>query len=343
MKPKVTAQDIADCLHLSRITVSKALNNSPNVSADTRELVLKKAREMNYKYINYNALPDEDAAPPPNKSFAFVMQMNPDAFHIGSGILAQLEQEIRKKGYSLTLHTITEQDISSMSLPANLNKYQVEAAICLEMFHPEYSRLICSLDIPVLFIDACVRFQSLRPHSDLLLMENRSSVYEMLTSVCEKNPLSSMGFVGDIDHCLSFHERYEGFLLAAASCGADTQPYNIIAPDCHYGEPGWMLRQLQAMEKLPDLFCCANDALAQVLIQNLKDLNRRVPEDVMVCGFDGIFYMNPALNGLTTVHTPCRELGTCAARLLFQRIEHPQQICTSTYVDTEIWFRDTTR
>lgn len=343
MKTKVTVQDIADSLHLSRITVSKALNNSPNVSADTKEMVLKKAREMNYKYINYNALPDEDISTAPSKSFAFVMQMNPDAFHIGSGIMAQLEQEIRKKGYSLTLHTITQHDISSMSLPANLNKNQVAAAICLEMFHPEYSRLICSLGIPVLFIDACVHFQSLRPHSDLLLMESRSSVYKMLTAVCEKHPLSSMGFVGDIDHCLSFRERYEGFLLAAASCGIETQPYHIIAPDCHYGEPGWMLRQLQNMEKLPDLFCCANDVLAQVLIQNLRDSGRRVPEDVMVCGFDGISFMNPAMNCLTTVNTPCRELGACAAQLLFQRIATPQKMYTATYVETEICFRDTTR
>lgn len=343
MRTKVTAQDIANCLHLSRITVSKALNNSPNVSPDTRELVLKKAREMNYKNINYNPVQEEDTAAPQSKSFAFVMQMNPDALHIGSGIMAQLEQEIRKKGYSLTLHTVTGQDISDLSLPANLNSSQVEAAICLEMFHPEYSRLICSLDIPVLFIDACIHFQSLRPHGDLLLMKNRSSVYKMLTSVCEKTPFASMGFVGDINHCLSFHERYEGFLRAAAACGAAIQPYNIIAPDRHYSQPGWMMEQLRAMEKLPELFCCANDALAQILIQNLKDFGRRVPEDVMVCGFDGIYYMNPTLNCLTTVRTPCQELGSCAARLLFQRIEHPDQICTSTYVDTEIWFRDTTR
>lgn len=52
MKTKVTIQDIADSLQLSRITVSKVLNNSPNVSAETRALVLKKAQEMNYKYVN---------------------------------------------------------------------------------------------------------------------------------------------------------------------------------------------------------------------------------------------------------------------------------------------------
>ena len=45
MKTKVTIQDIADELNLSRITVSKVLNHSPNVSDETRDLVLKKAQE----------------------------------------------------------------------------------------------------------------------------------------------------------------------------------------------------------------------------------------------------------------------------------------------------------
>lgn len=57
MKTKVTIQDIADALNLSRMTVSKVLNNSPNVSAETRALVLKKAQEMNYKYGSAAAHP----------------------------------------------------------------------------------------------------------------------------------------------------------------------------------------------------------------------------------------------------------------------------------------------
>ena len=83
MKNKVTIQDIADALQLSRITVSKVLNNSPNVSADTREIVLQKAREMNYKTVNYTDILQQPQA----KSFAFVMHMVPDVFHIGSSII----------------------------------------------------------------------------------------------------------------------------------------------------------------------------------------------------------------------------------------------------------------
>lgn len=341
MKTKVTIQDIADALALSRITVSKVLNNSPNVSAETRALVLKKAQEMNYKHtIQADASGHGTSALQP-KSFAFVMHTAPDAFHIGSEIITRLEQEIRSKGYSLTLHIITKADIASLTLPPNLNANHSEAIVCLEMFHPEYSRLICSIGLPVLFIDAGADFYSLNLPCSLLLMENRYSVYQMLTSICRKHQVASMGFVGDINHCLSFRERYESFVLAAHDCNADTHPYNIIDEDRFYDRPEWMLAQLRQKPKLPRLFFCANDVLAQLLIQCLTELGLQVPRDVLVCGFDGIPTLNPIMNSLTTVRIPCGKLGVHAARLLFQKIRNPDDIGDTTYLNTEVCFRDT--
>lgn len=340
MKTKVTIQDIADALQLSRITVSKVLNNSPNVSDETRALVLEKAREMNYKSVSQSPYSAPILSISNAKNFAFVMHAAPDAFHIGSGIIAQLEQDIRSKGYSLTLHTITDADISSLTLPPNLNKKQTAAIVCLEIFHAEYSRLICSLGIPVLFIDACAEFYSLKLHCSLLMMENRAGTYQMLSSLCQRHHLTSMGFVGDNRHCLSFRERYEAFLLVAAEHGIDTQPYQIIANDSFYSQAGWMAEQLRQKDKLPELYFCANDVLAQVLIQGLAELNLQVPRDVLVCGFDGLPSMNPLTSSLTTICIPCKELGEYAAQLLFQKLIYPDTISSVTYLDTEICFRD---
>jgi len=340
MKTKVTIQDIANSLHLSRITVSKALNNSPNVSDETRNLVLKKALEMNYKHINMAAQSNSKTSASQTKSFAFVMHMTPDAFHIGSGIITQLEQELRTKGYSLTLHSITEEDIASLTLPPNLNRNQTAAIVCLELFHPDYSKLLCSLGIPVLFIDSCVDFYSLDLNCSLLMMENRNSTRQMLTALCQKHSLTSMGFVGDRDHCISFRERYESFCLSAFECGVDTRSYNIIADDSFYSQPGWMTEQLRKKDRLPQLFFCANDVLAQILIQSLTELNIQIPGDILVCGFDGIPSMNTLMNTLTTVHIPCKELGTCAAQILLHRMQYPDIASGITYLNTKIHFRE---
>ncbi len=53
MASKVTIQDIADALGVSRNTVSKAINNTGVLAAATRDKVLKKAQEMGYKQFYY--------------------------------------------------------------------------------------------------------------------------------------------------------------------------------------------------------------------------------------------------------------------------------------------------
>ena len=53
IKERVTVQDIADALGLSRTTVSKALNGAPNMPEKTVDRVLNKAKELNYKQFSY--------------------------------------------------------------------------------------------------------------------------------------------------------------------------------------------------------------------------------------------------------------------------------------------------
>ena len=67
---KVTIQDIADELGISRNTVSKALNNSEGIAADTRERILRKAVEMGYKQFSYVRSMSELSLEPQERSAA---------------------------------------------------------------------------------------------------------------------------------------------------------------------------------------------------------------------------------------------------------------------------------
>ena len=65
-KKKTTIQDIADSLGFSRVTVSKALNNSGDVSQKTKEIILNRAKLMNYKAFRSDTIPEavkEEALP----------------------------------------------------------------------------------------------------------------------------------------------------------------------------------------------------------------------------------------------------------------------------------------
>ena len=65
---KVTIQDVAAELHLSRNTVAKALNNSETVAYETRMLVIRKACEMGYQKVPPVAMQQVDAANASNEN-----------------------------------------------------------------------------------------------------------------------------------------------------------------------------------------------------------------------------------------------------------------------------------
>lgn len=342
MNTKVTVQDIADALKLSRTTVSKVLNHSPAVSDATRAIVLDKARELGYHTWNQPkaALPEKAPASDVNH-FALVMHAIPGGNHMGTVVIPSMDQKLRQAGFSMITCAVSDEEYQSMQLPPILSYSQTKAIVCLEMFHPEYSKLLCSLGKPVLFIDACADFFRQGIEGDLLLMENRYSVNEMLTTVIQNHQIKTMGFVGDADHCISFRERYEAFLLTAAQQHIRTEDYCVIDDDAMYGNIQWLKSRLEQMASLPELFFCANDFLATALVQALEEMGKRVPRDVLVCGFDGMPTISWPLNQLTTVVTPMDQLGTYAANILLRKLSHTEPFGSTTYLKTSLLFRET--
>jgi DNA-binding LacI/PurR family transcriptional regulator len=69
---------------------------------------------------------------------------------------------------------------------------------------------------------------------------------------------------------------------------------------------------------IPRAVICYDDKLALALLDGLRDLGARVPEDVAVLGYDGIPFASIARPRLTTVETPAAEMGRLAATTLVQ-------------------------
>ena len=338
MSTKVTIQDIADALGLSRTTVSKVMNHSPAVSEATRALVLDKAKELNYRVLP-QLTPALAPTEPDQNYFALVMHAIPGGIHMGTAVIPGLDQQLRQAGFSLITCAITAEEYQDLTLPPILRSPSIKAIVCMELFHPEYSRILASLGKPIAFIDACVGFTDLDLNADLLLMDSRNSCRQMLTSLVRNHNLTSIGFVGDANHCISFRERYEAFLMVGNECGVDTS-YRLLDNDLYYAEAEWLSKRLPKMGPLPQLIFCANDFLASQIMYALESMGKRVPEDVMVCGFDGIYSVPPTLSRLTTISTPANQLGSLAATTLLHKLAFPSEINSSTYLHTKIIYRE---
>lgn len=124
-----------------------------------------------------------------------------------------------------------------------------------------------------------------------------------------------MSFIGELT-TYDMHRRFEAFQSRAAERGiAMGRP---LLDDSVASSKEWLVNLCEAIdaEQLPRALVCGNDQTALAVIDLLRDAGVRVPQDVIVTGFDGILASASAPVTLTTVRQPLGAMGRLAAKLL---------------------------
>ena len=347
MKQKVTIQDIADALGISRNTVSKAINNSEGLADATREKILQKAVEMGYKQFSYVSSISEltkfsgqdssEIQPLYKGEIALFSTIYINPSHFGSLMLDRLQRELIHLGFTLNTHRVEPENIMNKTLPITFIKERVSGIICLEMFDWDYDEMLCGLGIPTLFVDGPCKNNGKTLPSDQLLMDNTSGITQLAAEMiaCGKKRI---GFIGNYEHCESFFERYMAFRGIMLLKGIPVNEKWIIKEN----HEEFIFPYLENMKELPDLFICANDFVASDVIHVLRRLDKTVPEDVMIAGFDDSPESRLLKPMLTTVHIHTQIMAYSAAQLLIQRIEEPSLDFRTVYTETELILRDST-
>ena len=339
MGKKITIQDIADALGLSRNTVSKALNNTGVLADDTRQKILRKAEEMGYRRFVY--LPQE--APGENpviKELALVTQNMPYGSHFGTYALNTFQEKISKNNCRLSMYPVRDTEIASLKLPIGFDPEKTAGILCLELFDSNYIEMLDALGLPLLFIDTASDVDLTRTNADFLLMENALSIYRLTDSLIQKG-CTRLAFAGDPSHCRSFLERYQGFQEALHANGLS--PCNtLFTGKTVFSDSTFLGEAVSQMIQLPEVFVCANDFVAIDLIRALRKHGFKVPEDVMVTGFDNSAESRIIDPHLTTVDIPSSQIGYLAADLLLSRINEPDTPYRIMHVRTSIKYRAST-
>ena len=212
MANKVTIQDIADALGVSRNTVSKAINNTGILADATREKVLAKAVEMGYKQFSYASSVSDILGSTPEKEplktgeFALFIGNFLDNSHFASTMLDKFQHEITGLGYSMTMHRVTSDNLRDLTFPASFNKERTVGIICVEMFNLKYCEMLGCLDLPLLFVDGPVESHEKQLAGDILMMDNSSGIYQLISNMKARG-IKKIGFVGQANHCRSFFEK----------------------------------------------------------------------------------------------------------------------------------------
>lgn len=349
MATKVTIQDIASELQLSRNTVSKAINNTGVLADATREKILRKAAEMGYKQFAYLPLFQEGAAktagpsilPSDKREIAMLTTQFLSSSHFSSMMLDRFQSEIDHLHSGMTIHRISPTELKEKKLPSSLNIQRTAGIICFEVFDYDYAQMLCDLDVPLLFVDTPV--MEMRPSlkADRLYMENRTEIQNAVAHMVQRGK-KRISFAGDKNHCQSFFERYMAYKDAMEYLGLTEGLSTCAMPSGQQNYPVSLYETIRRFKTMPDAFVCANDFVAMDLVKALNELGYSVPDDIWVCGFDDSQEASYFAPRLTSIHIHGQIMGYTAANLLMTRIEEPSLNYRTVYTETNLILREST-
>ena len=340
MKEKVKIQDIADYLGMSRNTVSKALNGQ-YVPAATRDKVFNAAIELGYK--SYQTVATERFSS--HKRIVLLSSKMLTSITYFIHILRSIEAAILdEENIELLQFTATKTNFFERFFEF-LNENKVSGIICIEVFQTSWIAKLITLGYPVVFVDFPFSQYPFDGNLDVVLPESFNAVKHFCSRLITEKDYKTFGFAGDYTHCTSFYERYLGMREACFLNGLTyLDRYSIIEKDSFpYGDSDRLAEKLREMPTLPDCFVAANDSIAVSLIEALKKLNRNVPEDVSVIGFDNILDSKNSNPPLTTFSVDKALFGKKILSVLLDRISEPVQRSQFVYLQSKVIVRKSTK
>lgn len=199
-------------------------------------------------------------------------------------------------------------------------------------------RIISALErarIPVVLLDRCFLPYPNRSRHDLIGIDHRRAGY-MITEHLLKLGCQRIAFFAYSNSASTVAARIAGHWEALFASGASVDPALVRSLD---SDDDNEIRRLVEMLK-PDAIIGANDRTAGHLMHSLIRLGYRIPKDVRIVGIDDIEYAKLLPVPLTTVHQPCREIGTVAVDVMLERIARQDMPVRDILLDCQLVIRD---
>ncbi len=310
----MTIKDIARESGYAVGTVSRVLNNHPDVSEKARKTIMAVVEKHHFK-LNSNAKHLKQQA---SSGIAIIVKGSQNMLF--ASIVERLQRLLSEKKYASFIYYIGEEE----------NEVERAERVCLER-HP----------LGILFLGSDLeffkeRFDRLEIPCVLVTNSAAELGFDNLSSVSTDDEAGAQAAVahllklghrnigilgGYMEKSHAAHTRYKGCEKAFAEQGMKLEPGRQYRPAFFSMEEGYHAME-QLFEQMPDLtavFAMA-DVLAVGAIRAIRDRGLRVPEDVSVMGFDGIELGNYLSPRLTTVRQASERIADRSLEILLSDI-----------------------
>ena len=241
---------------------------------------------------------------------------------------------MNEAGYFGVLEILSQENEELLRLPNMINSSRIDGIVVMGQISEEYLAELKKTDIPQVLLDFYVECSGM----ESVISDGIHG------SCCLTDYLIEMGhrdicFVGSIYATSSIMDRYIGFYKSMLQHGISCSAEKVIEDRDRNGK----FIELALPDRMPTAFVCNCDQVAYLLVQRLKDMGYRVPEDVSVVGFDDYIYSTLSDPKLTTYRVNMEEMAKAAVSVVSKKLKNPGYAKGRTVVDGDIVIRDSVK
>lgn len=315
----MTITDIAKLSGVGVSTVSRVLNNHPDVKSETREKVLGIIKEYNYV---------------PNNSARILKQSNTKNIGIlvkgvfnpfFSAIIKNISTSVEKTGYTMILqHHNNPNELDT--LVGFIKEKKLQGVICLGgNFVDIKEESFDDLDVAIVLLCVNLKTQKAWHSFSTISIADDSAGYEATEYLIKNGHRNICIMLGDKDDLGVGFIRYEGYKKALEDNGIEVRESHLIYGEYEVTKAYEKATSFLKKNKDVTAIFAISDMMAIGVAKAVVNLGLKIGEDVSVMGFDGMDVAQYYEPTITTIKQPRDEMSKMSVDLLLELLGGEKQ------------------
>lgn len=320
---RVTIQDIAKEMGLSRNTVAKALSNG-SVSPETKLAVVQKAWQMGYAKLDGALLEEMQTQQKKSGGGTILVLFNRWQSLFWNKTLAGISDGARQEGYRMQLYIADEDDLDGDEVLEQLAD-DVKGIIFLCVFPIRFVKGVARAGLPMTFFNTPVDAQEYIQLGDVYNLESFYAMNRITTYCIEQKGCRNFAFIGFAEGSRVVQARYLGFLGACGKYHIQPDQRMMFTRPSNQVYFGYSMVEevMEQMPEMPDAIICENDDIAKCAALVLLRKDPALAERMVITGFDNTIEEDFFKKDILTVEVRIEELGRRLVKSVVDRIKDP--------------------
>lgn len=323
---------VAEKAGVSIATVSRVINNSPNVNPQTRIKIERLIKELKYT-------PNRVAKRLRNRNTSsnLLGVLIPDIqnpFYVD--VLRGIEDVAYKNKYALIMCNFAQDETKEKLYLDILQSESIDGLIAAPTHeHDQEVSNLVRTGLPIVCVDRGLMDVDV----DVVLVENQKGAY-MAVDYLAKKGYKRIAYISGIPKIPSSRDRERGYRDALEQNNLIYDKELIRYGDSRHESGVKLCADLLKLPDPPDAIFTGNNLITLGALETIHTQNLKIPDDIAIIGFDDMHWSISLNPPLTAVRQPAYEIGKCAAEQLISRIDNPERPTSSMILKTELMIRN---